>query len=66
GYDGAMDTCITIRTVVMRGATCTLQVGAGVVADSDPAYEWRETMNKARALAVAVDVAERGLVNDER
>jgi anthranilate synthase component 1 len=65
GYDGAMDTCITIRTVIMRGATCTLQVGAGVVADSDPAYEWRETMNKARALAVAVDVAERGLVNDE-
>jgi anthranilate synthase component 1 len=50
----------------MRGATCTLQVGAGVVADSDPAYEWRETLNKARALAVAVDVAERGLVNDER
>jgi anthranilate synthase component 1 len=65
GYDGAMDTCITIRTIVMRGATCTLQVGAGVVADSDPAYEWRETLNKARALAVAVEVAERGLVNDE-
>jgi anthranilate/para-aminobenzoate synthase component I len=32
------------------------------VADSDPAYEWRETLNKARALAVAVEVAERGLV----
>ena len=66
GYDGAMDTCITIRTVVMRGKTCTLQAGAGIVADSDPAYEWRETLNKARALAVAVEVAERGLVNDER
>ncbi|HSN76522.1 MAG TPA: anthranilate synthase component I [Anaerolineae bacterium] len=62
GYDGNMDTCITIRTVVMRGATCTLQAGAGIVADSDPAYEWRETLNKARALAVAVEVAERGLV----
>lgn len=61
GYDGAMDTCITIRTVVMRGATCTLQAGAGIVADSDPAYEWRETLNKARALAVAVEMAERGL-----
>ncbi len=66
GYDGAMDTCITIRTIVMRGQTCTLQAGAGIVADSDPAYEWRETMNKARALAVAVAVAERGLMNDER
>jgi anthranilate synthase component 1 len=66
GYDGNMDTCITIRTVVMRGHTCTLQAGAGIVADSDPAYEWRETLNKARALAVAVEVAERGLVNDER
>jgi anthranilate synthase component 1 len=62
GYDGAMDTCITIRTIVMRGQTCTLQAGAGIVADSDPAYEWRETLNKARALAVAVEVAERGLV----
>jgi anthranilate synthase component 1 len=62
GYDGAMDTCITIRTVVMRGNTCTLQAGAGIVADSDPAYEWRETLNKARALAVAVEVAERGLM----
>jgi anthranilate synthase component 1 len=66
GYDGNMDTCITIRTVVMRGNTCTVQAGAGIVADSDPAYEWRETLNKARALAVAVEVAERGLVNDER
>jgi anthranilate synthase component 1 len=65
GYDGAMDTCITIRTIVMRGQTCTLQAGAGIVADSDPAYEWRETLNKARALAVAVEVAERGLMNDE-
>ena len=66
GYDGAMDTCITIRTIVMRGQTCTLQAGAGIVADSDPASEWTETLNKARALAVAVEVAERGLLNDER
>ena len=62
GYDGAMDTCITIRTVVMRGKTCYLQAGGGNVADSDPVYEWNETLNKARALAVAVEVAERGLV----
>ncbi|MER2598993.1 MAG: anthranilate synthase component I [Caldilineales bacterium] len=62
GYDGAMDTCITIRTVLMRGQACTVQVGAGIVADSDPTYEWQETLNKARALAVAVELAERGLV----
>ncbi len=62
GYDGAMDTCITIRTIVMQGKTCILQAGGGNVADSDPTYEWNETWNKARALAVAVEVAERGLV----
>jgi anthranilate synthase component 1 len=62
GYDGNMDTCITIRTIVMRGKTCYLQAGGGDVADSDPTYEWNETWNKARALAVAVEVAERGLV----
>ena len=67
GYDGAMDTCITIRTVLMRGDTCTVQAGAGIVADSDPTYEWQETLNKARGLAVAVELAERGLIrNDER
>ncbi len=65
GYDGAMDTCITIRTIVMRGKTCTLQAGAGIVADSDPTAEWHETLNKARALAVAVEVAERGMMNAE-
>ncbi|MCS6844108.1 MAG: anthranilate synthase component I [Caldilineales bacterium] len=62
GYDGNMDTCITIRTIVMRGQTCHVQAGAGVVADSDPTYEWNETLNKARALAVAVELAERGLM----
>jgi anthranilate synthase component 1 len=61
GYDGTMDTCITIRTITMQGKTCTLQAGGGNVADSDPTYEWNETLNKARALAVAVELAERGL-----
>jgi anthranilate synthase component 1 len=61
-YDGTMDTCITLRTIVMRDHTCYLQAGAGIVADSDPACEWQETLNKAQALAVAVEVAERGLV----
>ena len=60
-YDGAMDTCIAIRTIVMQGKTCHLQAGGGVVADSDPAYEWRETLNKAQALSAAVQRAEEGL-----
>lgn len=41
-YRGQMDTCIAIRTVVMQGQTCHLQAGAGIVADSDPAYEFAE------------------------
>lgn len=61
GYDGAMDTCITIRTIVMKGKTCHLQAGGGIVADSDPTYEYNESINKGKALAVAVDEAERGL-----
>lgn len=61
-FDGTMDTCITIRTIVMQGDRCYLQAGGGVVADSDPTYEYNETLNKAKALAVAVELAERGLV----
>jgi len=61
GYDGQMDTCITIRTIVMQGKRCALQAGGGIVADSDPTYEFNESMNKAKALAVAVEHAERGL-----
>ena len=58
GYDGSLDTCITIRTMVMRGSVISVQAGAGIVADSDPDTEYQETMNKARALAVAVERAE--------
>ena len=53
-----MDTCIAIRTMVMRGSTVSVQAGAGIVADSDPASEYQESLNKARALAVAVEMAE--------
>ena len=56
-----MDTCITIRTIVMKGKICHLQAGGGIVADSDPTYEFNESMNKAKALAVAVEQAERGM-----
>ena len=56
---------MTRRSIVRRGKTCYLQAGGGIVADSDPTYEWNETLNKARALAVAVEVAERGMMNAE-
>jgi len=59
-FDGSMDTCITIRSMVMRGDTLVIQAGAGIVADSDPAREYDETINKARALAVAIERAEKG------
>ena len=58
-YDGSLDTCITIRTLVMRGQTVSVQAGAGIVADSNPEREFEETANKALALAVAVDKAEK-------
>ena len=58
GFDGAMDTCITIRTLVAHGKTVTVQAGAGIVADSDPATEYQETLNKAKAMMKAIDAAE--------
>jgi anthranilate synthase component I len=61
-FDGSMDTCITIRALIMRGDKVYIQAGAGIVADSDPATEYEETVNKARALAVAVHYAEQGLM----
>lgn len=57
-YDGSMDTCITIRTLTMRGNVVSVQAGAGVVADSEPLREYQETLNKARALAQAIKMAE--------
>jgi anthranilate synthase component 1 len=58
-YDGAMDTCIAIRTLQMLGDEVSVQAGAGIVADSDPASEYQETLNKAKALAVAIELAEK-------
>lgn len=56
-WNGNMDTAIAIRTAVLKDGKIYVQAGAGVVADSQPALEWKETMNKARALFRAVDVA---------
>jgi anthranilate synthase component 1 len=54
-WNGNMDTAIAIRTAVIKNGKIYVQAGAGVVADSVPALEWKETMNKARALFRAVD-----------
>ncbi len=54
-WNGNMDTAIAIRTAVLKNGKVYVQAGAGVVADSIPALEWKETMNKARALFRAVD-----------
>jgi anthranilate synthase component I len=60
-FTGHMDTCIALRTIVMIGQTAYLQAGAGIVADSVPASEYEETLNKARGLLKAIEVAERQL-----
>jgi len=60
GFSGNMDFCITIRTFVMRDRDLWIQAGAGIVADSDPEKEFEETLNKARGLRRAVELAEKG------
>jgi anthranilate synthase component 1 len=57
-FSGDLDTCITIRTLVVREGETSVTAGAGIVADSDPAAEERETRNKAAALLAAVALAE--------
>ena len=56
--DGTLDTCIAIRTLVLRGGVARLQAGAGIVADSDPEAEHRECLSKLAALEAAIDLAE--------
>ena len=59
-FGGNMDTCIALRTMVICGGKAYIQAGGGVVADSVPASEYQETLNKARALLRAIEVAEAG------
>ncbi|MDR7540070.1 MAG: anthranilate synthase component I family protein, partial [Armatimonadota bacterium] len=59
GFSGTMDTCITIRTIVLAGGRAYLQAGAGIVADSVPEREYVETVNKAKALLRALELAGR-------
>jgi anthranilate synthase component I len=56
--EGALDTCIAIRTLVLRDGVAYLQAGGGIVADSDPAAEHEECLNKLRALETAIELAE--------
>jgi anthranilate synthase component I len=56
-FSGNLDSCITIRTMVVQDDAIFIQAGAGIVADSDPASEYEETLNKARALKQAIRLA---------
>jgi anthranilate synthase component 1 len=57
-YSGNMDTCITIRTLIIKDGKVYVQAGAGIVADSVPELEYKETVNKAAGMIKAVDMAE--------
>ncbi|MFH0772293.1 MAG: anthranilate synthase component I [Candidatus Omnitrophota bacterium] len=59
-FSGNLDTCINIRTILMRGKKVYIQAGAGIVADSNPEKEYEETMNKARGTVKAIELAEEG------
>ena len=59
GFSGNMDFCITIRTFIMQGDDLWVQAGAGIVADSVPALEYQETINKSMGLRRAVELAEK-------
>ncbi len=61
GFSGNMDTCITIRTMVIKGEKVYVQAGAGVVADSQPTREYQETHHKAAALLKTLNIAREGV-----
>jgi anthranilate synthase component I len=61
GFHGNMDVAIALRTAVIKDGVLHVQAGGGIVADSEPAAEWQETQNKARALLRAAEMAEAGL-----
>ena len=60
-FAGNVNTCIAIRTMIMKDQTVYFQSGAGIVHDSDPIKEYEETVNKAKAIMAAIDFAENGL-----
>jgi anthranilate synthase component 1 len=60
-FSGNLDTCITIRSILIKGGKAYIQAGAGIVADSEPEKEYEETLNKAQAIFRAIQQAEEGL-----
>ncbi|WP_066174566.1 anthranilate synthase component I [Bacillus marinisedimentorum] len=66
GFDGNVDSCIAIRTMVVKDGEASVQAGAGIVADSDPEKEYMETIHKASALLEALDIAEELFGNNEK
>ena len=60
-FSGNMDMCITIRTILFKDKKAYIQAGAGIVADSDPELEYKETLNKARGMFKAIEMAENEL-----
>lgn len=61
GFSGNMDMCITIRTILLKNKKAYIQAGAGIVADSDPEKEYTETVNKAKGMFRAIEMAEQEL-----
>jgi anthranilate synthase component 1 len=61
GFSGNMDMCITIRTIIIKDGKVYVQAGAGIVADSDPEAEYKETVIKAKGMLKAVEIARKGL-----
>lgn len=70
GFDGNIDSCITIRTITVKNNIAYVQAGAGIVVDSVPELEWKETCNKASALLKTIQLAEmvftKGGLRDEK
>jgi anthranilate synthase component I len=58
GFDGQLDSCIALRSTVLKDGVAFVQAGGGVVADSDPEFEYQESLNKAMATFRAIDMAE--------
>ncbi|MBI2956579.1 MAG: anthranilate synthase component I [Acidobacteria bacterium] len=61
-FSGNLDSCIAIRTMLIKNGVAYIQAGGGIVADSRPDREYQETVNKARALLAAIELAEEGLI----
>ena len=57
-FNGNLDSCITLRTALLKDGRAYVQAGGGIVADSKPQYEFNETVNKAQAMLRAIRIAE--------